>query len=64
MKEEVRKIRCNGVEIDGKYVEMVKEKLNALPFQPIVFNIEECAYQLYLEDQEAQENTQLEVVYE
>jgi superfamily II DNA or RNA helicase len=43
-------IHCNGVEIDGKYVEMVKEKLNALPFPTIGLNIEECAYHLYLED--------------
>jgi hypothetical protein len=58
MKEEVRKIRFNGIEIDGKYVERVKEMYSAVPIWPIGVNIEECAYQLYLEDQEAQENTQ------
>ena len=38
-----------------------EEILTALPFWPIGVNIEECAYQLYLKEKEAQENTQLEV---
>ena len=75
MKEEARKIRFNETEFNGEYVKRAEEILTALPFWPVGGNIEECAhrfginieeyaYQLYLKDQEDQENTQLEVAHE